>query len=77
MRKREFEIERGTLRYWVSENDEERRSLSSCPALPLTIACLISNLITLPSGQGAWCGIPLLMGNRGLSRSTGAWTTLP
>jgi len=36
----------------------KRRSLSSYPALPLTIVCLISKLITFPSGQGAWCGIP-------------------
>ena len=27
MRKREFETERGTLRYWVSENDEEMAQL--------------------------------------------------
>ena len=27
MRKREFETERGTLRYWVSENDEETAPL--------------------------------------------------
>ena len=27
MRKREFETERGTLRYWVSENNEETAQL--------------------------------------------------
>ena len=27
MRKREFETERGTLRYWMSENDEETAQL--------------------------------------------------
>ena len=27
MRKREFETERGTLRYWMSENDEEKAQL--------------------------------------------------
>ena len=27
MRKREFETERGTLRYWVSENGEEMAQL--------------------------------------------------
>lgn len=37
----------------------KQRSLSSYPALPPTIVCLTSKLITFPSGQGAWCGIPL------------------
>ena len=27
MRKREFETERGTLRYWMSENDKETAQL--------------------------------------------------
>ena len=27
MRKREFETERGTLRYWMAENDEETAQL--------------------------------------------------
>lgn len=59
MRKREFETERGALRYWVSENDEETAQLVFLPGLPPTIVCLTSKLITFPSGQGAWCGIPL------------------
>ena len=33
MRKREFELERGTLRYWVSENDEETAQLVFLPGL--------------------------------------------
>ena len=33
MRKREFETERGTLRYWVSENDEETAQLVFLPGL--------------------------------------------
>lgn len=45
MRKCEFETERGTLRYWVSENDEETAQLVFFPALPPTIVCLISKLI--------------------------------
>ena len=33
MRKREFETDRGTLRYWVSENDEETAQLVFLPGL--------------------------------------------
>ena len=33
MRKREFETERGTLCYWVSENDEETAQLVFLPGL--------------------------------------------
>jgi len=33
MRKREFETERGALRYWVSENDEETAQLVFLPGL--------------------------------------------
>lgn len=33
MRKREFETERGALRYWVSENDEETARLVFLPGL--------------------------------------------
>ena len=56
MRKREFETERGTLRYWMSEDDEETaqlvfpiiqtgrvhgaRGLSSAPAAICEAVCL-------------------------------------
>ena len=33
MRKREFETDRGTLRYWASENDEETAQLVFLPGL--------------------------------------------
>ena len=38
MRKREFETDRGTLRYWVSENDEETAQLVFLPGLTAPFA---------------------------------------
>lgn len=76
MRKREFETDRGTLRYWVSENDEETAQLVFLPGLTADHRLFDKQVDYF--AQRARCLVwdPLPMGSRGRSRSIGAWTTL-